>query len=314
MRDVICVGNYVADIVAKPVEKMPPRGKLVLVDHMELHNGGCAMNKAIALAKIGIRTGVIGKVGNDRFGEFLIDIMKKHGLNTNGIIKDKNVNTSATMVLISKDGERSFIHYIGANAELKLSDIDFNIIKQYKILDVSGFFAMNKLDGPPTAEILKRGKKLGLITVLDVCWDVKNRWMKLLEPCLKYVDYFVPSFEEAVQLSKKKEPSLIAREFFKKGVKIVVIKMSDKGSFIATRDKEYRIKPYKVKSVDTVGAGDSFVAGFITGIIKGWDLEKTGKFANAVGACCVSAIGASTGIKTLNETLKFMKKTNVVCN
>lgn len=308
MKDVICIGNYVADVVAKPVEEMPPKGKLVVVDKMELHNGGCAMNKAIALAKIGVKTGVIGRVGQDRFGDYLLSMMKKYGIDIRGMSRDKTTSTSVTMVLVSKDGERSFIHYIGANGELKLSDIDFDIIKQYKILDISGFFIMEKLDGVPTAEVLKNAKRLGLITTLDVCWDAKNRWMKLLEPCLKYVDFFLPSFEESIKLSGKKEPSLIAREFLKRGIKIVVIKMGDKGSFIATKDREYKIPPYKIKTIDTLGAGDSFVAGFLTGIIKGWDLEYTGKFANAVGACCVSAIGASTGVKSLNETLKFMKE------
>jgi len=266
------------------------------------------------LSKIGIKTGVMGKVGNDMFGEYLISEMRKYGLDSRGIIKDKKVSTSSTMVLVSSDGERSFLHYIGANAELKFSDIDFDIIKDYKILDVSGYFVMDKLDGKPTVEILKRAKKLGLTTILDVCWDAKNRWMKLIEPCLKYVDFFVPSYEEAVKMSGKKEPSLIAKEFLKRGVRITVIKMGSEGSFIATRNKEHRIPPFKVKAVDTLGAGDSFVAGFLTGVVKGWTLEESARFANAVGACCVSAIGASTGIKTLKQTIEFMKRTNVACN
>lgn len=309
MKDCLCIGNFIADVIIKPVEKMPPKGKVVVIERMELHSGGCAMNKAIALAKIGIKTGCLGRVGNDLFGKYLIDTMKKYGVDTRSMIKDKNANTSGVVVLISKDGERSFIHYAGATANFSFDDINFEIIKQYKILDISAFFKMDKLDGAPTVEILKRAKKFGLVTTLDVSWDSKNRWMKLLEPCLKYVDFFLPSYEEAIKLSGKKEPSLIAREFISRGVKTAVIKMGDNGCFIATRDKEYKIPAYRVKVVSTVGAGDSFVAGFLTGIIKGWSLEESGKFANAVGACCVTTIGASTGIRSLRDTLKFMRKT-----
>lgn len=313
MKDVLCIGNFVADVVVKPVEKMPQKGGVVLVDKMELHSGGCAMNKAIALAKMDLKTGVIGKIGNDWFGKYLIGIMKEYGMDIRGMIKDKNTNTSSVVVLISKDGERSFIHYAGATAKLSITDINFDIIKEYKILDISAFFRMDRLDGAPTVEILKRAKKFGLITTLDVCWDSENRWMKLLEPCLKYVDFFLPSYEEAVKLSGKKELPSIAKEFISRGVKTAVIKIGDKGCFIATGDRKYNIPAYKVKVVSTVGAGDSFVAGFLTGIIKGWNLEESGKFANAVGACCVTTLGASTGIKRLNRTLKFMKETSLKC-
>lgn len=308
MKDVLCIGNYIADVVVKPVEKMPLKGKVVVVDKIELNSGGCAMNKAIALAKIGIKTGCSGRVGNDLFGKYLIGTMKKYGVDTGGMLKDKNTNTSCVVVLISKDGERSFMHYAGATANFSINDINFKIMKQYKILDISAFFKMDKLDGAPAVEILKRAKKFGLITTLDVSWDSKNRWLKLLDPCLRYVDFFLPSYEEAVKLSGKKELSSIAKEFISRGVKTAVIKIGEAGCFIATKDREYKIPAYKVKVVSTVGAGDSFVAGFLTGIIKGWNLEECGRFANAVGACCVTALAASTGIKTLNETLKFMKE------
>ena len=124
--DVLCLGIFVADVVAKPIEEMPGKGKLELVDAMELHTGGCASNAGYALNKLGIATGLMGKVGTDGFGDFIVNYMKNAGLDIRGIKRTSSVNTSATMVMVSADGERTFFHYLGANAELCYDDVDFN--------------------------------------------------------------------------------------------------------------------------------------------------------------------------------------------
>lgn len=308
MFDVISLGILVADIITRPLKEYPSKGRLVLVDEMELHSGGCALNTGIALSKVGIKVGVIGKVGCDAHGDFLITEMKKYNVNTSGVVRDKNVSTSATLVLVSEDGERSFIHYLGADGEFCEKDVNMNLIKKTKILHLAGFFVMPKFDGKPTLNILKKAKKLGITTSLDTVWDTHGRWMKLLEPCLPYVDIFLPSIEEAKRLTNKDRPEEIAKEFISYGIKKVALKMSDKGCYIRSENEEHFIPPYKVKVVDTTGAGDCFVAGFLAGEIWGWDLEKCGKFANVLGAQCVQSIGASAGVSNKTNALKFMKQ------
>ena len=108
-------------------------------------------------------------------------------------------------------------------------------------------------------------------------------------------------------IAKLEKPEEIAELFLERGVEIVVLKMGAAGSYVRTADEEYWIAPYNVPSVDATGAGDSFVAGFLAGIVRGWDLERAGKLANAVGASCVTAMGASTGIRNWEETVEFME-------
>jgi len=297
MADVVCLGILVADVVGKPIESMPERGKLALVDNMELHIGGCASNTGTALAKIGVNAAIIGKVGDDGFGDFMVKELSKFGSDCSGIVRDQTTHTSSTMVMVDAAGERTFIHYIGANATLTEADVDFEVIKRGKILHVAGTFLMPAFDGQPTANVLKKAKELGVTTSIDTCWDSRGNWMKLLEPCLPYVDYAVPSIEEARMCTGKHDPSDVADVFMAKGVKTVALKMGDQGCYIKNSDIELRIPIYKVDAIDAVGAGDAFAAGFLTGIVRGWDLLTTGKFANAVGAFCVTALGATTGIK-----------------
>ena len=307
MADVTCLGILVADLVGRPVDTYPERGKLVLVEELGLHSGGCAANTGVDLAKIGISTGIIGKVGSDGLGDFMVKTLKSHGLDTRGVVRDHNIGTSGTMVVVHSDGERSFIHYLGANAALTEEDVDWNVVKDTKILHVAGSFLMPAIDGEPTARVLKKAQSMGIITTLDTAWDSKGRWMSVLKPCLAHVDYALPSIEEARLITGKQDPADVAAALMDHGVKIVGLKMGEEGCYIRTKDDEIRIPRYEVKAVDANGAGDSFVAGFLTGVHYDWDLERTGRFANAVGACCVMALGATTGIRSLEETLAFIE-------
>ena len=297
MHEVTCLGILVADVVGKPVDSIPERGKLMLVDRMELHGGGCANSTGIGLTKLGIKTAVIGKVGNDGFGDFVIGNLTRNGVDCTGVVRDEEAATSSTMVLVHGDGERSFIHYIGANGTLTEADVDDGVVKSSKILHIAGTFLLPGFDGEPTARVLKKAKELGVTTSLDTAWDSHNNWMKLLAPCLPYVDYAVPSIEEARMVTGKYEPEEVASALLDKGVGTVALKMGSQGCYIRSKDIELYIPIYKVDVVDALGAGDAFAAGFLAGLVNGWDLERTGKFANATGAFCVTALGATTGIK-----------------
>lgn len=307
--EVVCLGIMVADVMAKTVEKVPEPGKLDIFDQMELHPGGCAINTSIGLSKLGIKAGVIGKVGKDIFGDFLIKILKKYDVDTSGITYSKQRRTSFSFAMINREGERSFLHYTGANEDLHLEDINFELIKDSRVLHIAGFNLMPGFDGEPVANVLKQAKEYGITTSLDTAWNprVKN-WKEMIKPSLSYLDIILPSIEEARIFSEKEKIKDVAQFFLDRGVKIVGLKMGKEGCYIKTEKGEFSIPSYPVKVIDTSGAGDAFAAGFLAGLIKGWDLQKTGYFANAVGALCVQAVGCTAGVKNMEETLIFMDK------
>jgi len=305
MSDVVCLGQFTADVVVTPVKSLPEKGKAIFVDNISLHNGGCACNTAVALGKLGINTAVIGKVGCDAFGDFLIKVMNEANLDTSAIVRDSSVNTSSTAVLVGPDGERSFLHYSGGNAKMSEDDVDYDVIKAAKILHVAAAFLVPGLDGKPMARVLARAREMGVTTSLDTAWDAEGRWMKLVEPCLRHVDIFVPSIEEAQMLTGKQQAPEIAKVLLGYGIDTLVMKLGADGCYARTSSNELSVPAFKVeKVVDTLGAGDAFVAGFLAGMVNGWELEKACRFANAVGACCVSAEGAS-GIRPMQEIMKL---------
>ena len=309
MRDVVSIGILVADVISKPMTALPEKGKLMPIDSISLHSGGCALSSAVDMSIIGLDTAVVGKIGDDGFGAYLTNVLKAAGVETHALSIGKNSNTSASVVVVGEDSERSFIHCFGANGEFCYEDIAFDFIKEYKIAFFTGVNLMPSLDGKPLGRAVKKAKELGCITVMDTAWDASGRWMELVEDALPHLDYFIPSYDEAANISGKTNHADIAEEFFLLGVKNVAIKLGKDGCYIKTADKkEFTIPTFlNIKAVETTGAGDAFSSGFITGISKGWPLDKCGLFANAVGTFSVSQVGASTGIKSLEETITFIK-------
>lgn len=309
-KPVVCLGIMVADVVGRPVYSIPEPGRLVLVEEMSLQTGGCAINAATALAKLGLPVEVIGKIGIDPFGNFLLSELVNRGIGSQGVKRTTEVGTSATMVMVDKDGERRFVHYIGANAHLTLGDIDSSVTQNASILHVAGSLVMPGIDGEPTALLLANARSAGVITCLDTVWDDTQRWMKILKPCLPLVDYFLPSLPEAQALTNCTDPGDTAKALIDYGVGTAVIKMGAEGCLVLTKKGEtIRLPAFQVDVIDATGAGDAFAAGFIAGIWFGWNLEEVACLANAVGALCVTGLGASGGIRNLPETLEFMQKT-----
>lgn len=303
MSQVCCLGILVADVVGKPIEAFPPKGTLAAVERMELHVGGCAANTSLALAKLGVETSILGKIGDDGFGQFLAATLERHGVGTRGLVRDDREATSATMVAVDAAGERTFLHYPGANAVFAAPDVFWPEVEAASILHVAGPFLMPRYMGADNAAVLKGAKALGKTTALDTVWDATGRWMTVLEPCLPYLDYLLPSWEEARLLTGRKTPEDIGQVFLDRGVGTVGLKLGAEGAYLRTAaGDELRVPPFSVEAVDALGAGDCWAAGFLCGLARGWDLERTARFANAAGACAVQALGATTGIRSFEAT------------
>ena len=304
--DVLSLGIYVVDVLGRPIDQFPEKGKLVLFDELEIHPGGCANNVAIALARLGISAGAMGKVGADTFGDLILQELINNGISTTGMQQAANTNTSFTFVAVASDGERTFYHYIGANGELCEADLNWEVIESAKILHIAGALVMPHFDGAPMANALRKVKELGITVSLDTAYDATGKWMETLEPCLPYVDMFMPSIVEAqhlTRLSDYREITQFLRNNY--GIHTIAIKMGKNGSYASTPETAYLAPAYPVNAVDATGAGDAYVAGFLAGTIMNWDLKATAKLASATGASCVTAIGTTTGIKNLEETLKI---------
>lgn len=310
MIDVLTVGILVADIIARPVNKIPKRGKLENTSEISIHAGGCAFNTGLVLSKLGLKVGVAGRLGRDYMGNFLLERLSQGNVNTQSITFDNEALTSASLVMVDPRGERSFIHNMGANANFLEKHIDYDLVEEAKLIFVGGSMLMPSFDGEETRAFLKKCKDMDKITALDTAWDSTGQWMKNLRPALPYIDYFMPSYEEACKFSNEEDLDKIADYFLNKGPHTIVIKLGEKGSFAKNVEGERYLVPAfeNINLIDSTGAGDSFCAGFLMSIIRGWDLQKSLEFANAVGAHCCMKLGATSMETNELEIIKFIEK------
>ncbi len=306
--DVICLGILVADVIVKSVRELPETGKLATVDSIDLSLGGCAANTAVGLSRLGHETCVMGAIGDDGFGEFICDALAEEGIDDSGVIRLEGKATSATAVLVNPEGERSFLHFKGANALFAGDDLDLRMIELATHLHIGGTFLMDTFDNGGAVTALKLAKEAGLSTSLDTAWDASGRWIDVLEPMFEYVDIFLPSDEEARMITSEDDPREMARFIMSRGVKTVGIKRGRKGGYFRSATGEYSIPALHVKVVDTTGCGDAFCAGFISGALDGLSLKGCALRAVMVGSACATRIGATAALPDRETLDKLMSE------
>ncbi len=308
--DVVCIGMINMNLPVKPVDKSVFDVDVTLVDPIKAYPGGDAMNESITLARLGNRVALAGKVGDDDFGKLVLNIAGEAGVDTAYVKISPDDSTSVCIMLINSSGSRNFASYRGANETFRLEDLDTSLLEKTKIVNIGSMFALKLLDGPGVTALLKKARSAGAVTGSDMKFDTYGIGFEGIKSAMPYIDYFMPSYDEAVYLTGEKEPSRMADVLLAAGAGAVVIKLGENGCYIAAEGKRYNIPPCPAVPVDTTGAGDSFVAGFLTGVARGWDIESCGWFANAVGSLTIGTVGPTGAVKSLRQVLDHMKAVN----
>jgi sugar/nucleoside kinase (ribokinase family) len=313
--DVAVCGTFVADIIGRPINLKSNinLGSLSMIDEIKLFTGGLGCNLSIDLAKLNNNVGVIGRIGNDNWKDLFFSTFNKMGIDYSNVKLDNENHSAATIVCVDQSGERTFFHVGGAHMSVNANDIldRIDFIKKSKFFALGYYGCMPALE-PDLPYVLREIKtKTETKVLLETAGFVKPT-LDDLSRSLPFLDFLLPSYEEGKILTGEQEIDKILKRFREAGAgKIVGLKLGANGCFLSDPEKSLKIKSFKVNEVvDTTGAGDSFLAGIITGFLKGMDLYEMGQFANMVGACAVQALGASSGIKSFDETCMMIKNYN----
>ena len=309
--EIMTLGTVCADVMAHPVGAMPARGTLGFVDHLDLHLGGLAGVAASVASDLGAKTGIIARVGRDPFGDFLLQQLNRHNVSTDWVVRSATMHTSATVVIIDAAGERTFLHTIGANAELCEDDVPWEALAGVKVLHWAGPSLTPKLDRKPIARVLARAREAGIATSVDTVFDGSGTWGPLLEPALGQLDLVFSNKVEAGHYTKQREPEAMADYFLQHGAKIAVIKMGEQGLLAKDGQTTVRLPAHEVSVVDTTGAGDAACGAFLYGYCRGWDTERCARLANAAGGLTVGARGGAEAGVTLEAALELMENAHV---
>jgi sugar/nucleoside kinase (ribokinase family) len=304
---VVCAGLVVADHVSPPLDHLPRPGELITVDNLVLNIGGGAANTAVDLARLGVRSAICARVGDDILGRFASETLRGRGVDCSALKVDASQSTSQTLIVNVRGEDRRFIHTGGANRGFVAADLDSPLAQSPRVLHIGYFLILPNLDAHALATRFRRARAGGTLTLLDVATPGPGEYLDRLRVVLPETDIFVPNTDEAQLILGESDPVLQARAFREMGARRVVITLGKRGLVSLSDDLEVRLAAYPISFVDGSGGGDAFNAGYILGLLDGRPELECLKLASAVGASCVRAVGTTEGVFTREEAEAFMR-------
>ncbi len=298
MSEIIIIGAAIVDILVRPASAAVFETGSWQAEDICMAPGADALNEAFVLASLGKQVHLETIIGEDHAGRFIAEQCKKSGI----LIEDsqirKEIPTGINVVLVKEDGERSFLtNSKGTLRRLTLADIRMPFDKEAKILCFASIFVFPKIRTEQLAHIFSQAKKQGMTVCADMTKRKCGETLPDMAEAFSYIDYLFANEEEALLLAEETDTVQAARALLSSGAGHVIIKCGKKGCLVRTDREEYRV-PAKEGTVciDTTGAGDSFVAGFIYALSEGKDLGQCAQFANECGAKAVGVLGATNWI------------------
>lgn len=273
-----------------------------LVDSAALTIGSSSAIFACGAARLGLKVAFIGICGDDVFGRFMLEEMQKRDVDVSNVIVRKDGQTGLSVIL-SSGVDRAILTHMGLIAALQKSDIPDALLRQTRHLHVASYFLQTDLQtGLP--DLFRCARELGLTTSLDTNYDPSEKWIGFDE-LLSVTNVFLPNKKEAVSLSGKENIELAADRLGSR-VEALAVKLGVEGALSISRSQKVRVASIPVKVVDTVGAGDSFDAGFLYGYLHNWELAKSLRLACVCGALSTQKAGGTEAQPTLEEAMKYV--------
>jgi sugar/nucleoside kinase (ribokinase family) len=306
-HDVAVIGLYILDVLGRPVSRIPERGGVDFIEEIRLTVAGTAGGTVIDTAKLGLRSLAVGAVGDDEKADWVLMTMQKHGIDISAMQRLAGVPTSATILNVRPNGERPALHVRGASDHFDVPKAMYDQVFDAPIIHLGGTGLLRKLDGPASVTLLREAKARGRTVTFDLIAASADT-IGIVEPLLPYIDYFMPSIEEARDMSGQGTPADCAKFYLDRGAACCVFTLGGDGAYFAHRDGTRLHAPaYDIKVVDTTGCGDAFDAGFIAALHHKMDTETALRFAQASAGLVATGLGSDAGIVSFEDTLDKMK-------
>ena len=306
MADVGCGGVLVADTFCGPMRQLPDEGQLLVVDNMLPGAGGCAANVAIDLTRQEISVDIVGCLGRDASARIVVEGLEAQGVGCRQVVYIADQPTSQTVILIVEGQDRRYIHTFGANRAFTVGHIGCDWVAGLKVFYLGGLLLLPSFRTDEFRELLAFCRAQGVVTVVDVVTPQQISGMAELAPLLPLIDYFLPNEDEARVLTGCASPADQLGALLAAGAGTVIITRGMQGALAGQQGARWRAGICPMQVVDPSGSGDAFSSGIITGILRGWNLPEMLKYASALGASAVRAVGTTPGVFTAAEVAEFV--------
>lgn len=281
-KKLLVVGELNVDLLLNDIEGFPKVGTEIIANILNFTLGSSSAIFASNSSSMGVETSFCGVLGEDEFGSFILKELRDKNVDVQYIKQTSEIKTGITVVM-NYDQDRANVTYCGAMRALTIDDIPWKEIKKFSHFHLSNFFLQNGIKND-IIEIFKKAKAAGLTTSLDLQWDPADQWDFDYKSCLPYVDVFLPNKAEILALTKKDTLEEAENEVMQYA-NILALKLGKEGAKLRTKDINHFLPPYLNNTYkDSIGAGDSFNAGFIHKYLEGNPLEECLDNANLMGS------------------------------
>jgi sugar/nucleoside kinase (ribokinase family) len=288
--DVLTFGDMCVDLIVTGDDVVPQFGQVEkLVGEYELEMGGSCNIFACQLAKLGLRVGVIGRLGDDDFGRLVLRRLTESGVDVQNVIVDPKLKTGLGIALC-QGPDRAILTYLGSLNAVFQEDLSDELLQSAHHLHHGSFFLQTNLL-PAIPGIFARARSFGLSTSLDTNWDPTEKWDGSLQDTLPLTDIFLPNEQEARLISRTFSVDEAIQVFQGMGVAIIAVKQGTKGALVVSQSERHTCVLPVVIGGDSIGTGDSFDAGFLAGWLRGLSLEQCLQIASH----CGREVAAQTG-------------------
>ncbi|MHA1272766.1 MAG: sugar kinase [Promethearchaeota archaeon] len=299
--EIICLGELLVEIMRDKIDV--PHGVIGETYKGPFPSGAPAIfiDSAARMSKhFGFSTGYIGVIGNDEFGNCILEKLKQDGVDISQIRVSESNHTGIAFNQYNSDGSRKFIFAAGAAGETSPDDVKEEYFENIKSLHIMGSaLSISESSREACYKAIKIAKKINPDVIISFDPNLRpemldiNIILKICQPILEDTNILLPSGEEAEMLARVKGEKNACIELLKKGPEIIILKRGEKGATLFTKDNldGMEVAGFKVNEIDPTGAGDSFGGAFISAYLAGWELKKAVRFANAVGALKVQQFG-----------------------
>lgn len=310
--EVVVCGTLVADVRVRPFRPLRPRDGVTVrrVDSIKLMAGGVVANTGLALARLGRKTAAVGRLGADAMGSAVLEALQRGGVDTAGIRRMADVPTASVIVCIDEQGERTFHIAEGANTLFGVDDLEQNMaaLRGARAAVIGYLGELPYLD-PYLPALLARLKRETGATLLLETAGPQVAMRETLDACLPHVDLFLPSWEEARDLTGARTPEAALRDLAQAASRTVLgIKLGARGCLVRDGQRIYRVPAYPATVVDATGAGDAFLAGFLTGWLSGYDVQVAARLGNMAGALTVGAEDGQAALPPFERLVELVEQ------
>ncbi len=291
---VVCFGALNVDKLYR-VNRIAARDEESFIIDFKEAPGGSAANTAVGLARLGLKTGFIGKASDNREGKLLLNDFKRQNVDVGGVIISREGRSGVAMGYVDTKGDRALYVDPGVNDSLEFKEIDLKYAGNTEFLHLTSFIGEKPFKAQK--ELVKSLHDVRIS--FDPGELYARKGLTVLKLMIERSFVTFPSENELKLLTGKKydEGSKILIE---KGVNVVAVKLGERGCYVTDGKESYSVRSYEVKVVDTTGAGDAFCAGFLYGLIRNKDLYECGRLGNFVASCCIKKAGAREGLPRLS--------------